>query len=181
MNSINQENNMFGCFISGPSIAWDATQEDEKTAEEKGQIFRQYIWGDSGIDSILGDVINIEYGNDVKLILFQFYINPLDSEIQTLSQTEGYRKREKSIGTNIIATEDNFFLKNNDDRLDFLKSSILSSLIKLSEEYNDRLDTRFDLLVRELKKLFNYSENYDMITNQLISGSQKLIYGSGYF
>ena len=159
MSLVNQEDNMFGCFVSGPSILWDATEQDERNAEKKGQLFRQYIWGDNGIDNILKQVINVEYGKDVKLILFQFYLNPIQYELENLDKTEGYRKKEKSIGSNIIVTDENFFHKHHEEKINFLEVSILNSLMRLKEEHKEKLDTRFDLLIRELKKLFDHSEN----------------------
>ncbi|MBC6996054.1 hypothetical protein QWY85_19305 [Neolewinella lacunae] len=156
---VHQKENLFGCFVSGPSLLGDATKHEDEAAEEKGKSFRRYIWGDIGIDHLLKQVVNIEYGNDVKLILFQFYLNPLQYELDHLDKGEGFRKREKSIGKNIIVTDENFFEKTEGERLEFLEASILNSLIQLEEEHKGKLDTRFDLLIREVKKLFNFSEN----------------------
>ncbi len=158
MSIINKQDNIFGCFVSGPSLLWNATQEDERKAEEKGQAFRKYIWGDHGIDEILKQVINIEYGKDIRLILFQFYLNPIEYELENLDKTAGYRKREKSIGANIIVTDDNFFDRSNEEKITFLESKIINALSQLEKDYKDKLDTRFDLLIRELRKLFNCSQ-----------------------
>lgn len=155
MELINQDKNIFGCYVSGPALNYDATIEDEKLAEEKGALFRKYIWGDNGVDDILKKVINIEYGNDIRLILFQFYLNPLPFELENLQRTEGYRKKEKSIGANIIVTDENFFNKEHSSRVTFIKNAILNKLKDLKQEYsNKKIDTRFDLLIDELKKIF---------------------------
>ncbi len=154
MELINSKDNIFGCYISGPSLNYDASEADEVLAQEKNDLFREYIWGNDGIDHVLKELKHEEYGQDIKLILFQFLLNPLDFEVSSLKEIEGYRKREKSIGVNIIITDNNFFEKNHIERISLLKESILDRLRDLKKIHQDsgKLDTRFDLLENELVK-----------------------------
>lgn len=155
MELINQDDNIFGCYMSDPPVKWDDSEDIKLLAAQKGDIFREYLWGEEGIDSVLKEPINIEYGNDVRLILFQFMLEPFSSHLDSLSELEGYRKKEKSIGVNIIITKENFFDKSHDDRVKFIQSSIMNCLVELEKKFANKLDTRFDLLIRELNKLFD--------------------------
>lgn len=155
MELINQNNNIFGCFVCDPPVNYDAKEEDRIDASNKGDIFREYIWGDNGIDHVLKELVNIEYGKDVRLILFQFLLNPFPFQLSHIKEIENYRKDEKSIGVNIIITNTNFFNKTHQDRIKFLESSILDRLKILESKYHKKIDTRFDLIVRELKKRFS--------------------------
>lgn len=148
--------NILGCFASGPSINYDASPDEMEKAEQKGRIFRSYIWGENGIDIELKRLKHEDYGKDVRLILFQFYLNPFSDELQSLKEIESYRKSEKSVGVPIIVTDDNFFNKSEEERYYFLKESILKKIEPLAEVVKKRkLDTKMGLLKSDLKNLLN--------------------------
>ena len=90
---------VIGCFAS------------YNMGEEGTKIFNSYIWHENSITDILSDLEYFKYGSDMKLILFQFYINPIPYLSQHLKEIESYRKNEKSIGIPIIVTTENFFDK----------------------------------------------------------------------
>lgn len=145
---------IFGCFVSGPSVRFEDSEESKIIARKKGQEFRTYVWGEIGIDHILKKLNNEDYGEDLKLALFQFYLIPLPFELQGIRDIEEYRKGEKSIGMSIIITDENFFSKSEEGRYNFLKQSILQKLDLLSDTVKKKkLDTRVDLLKADLKKL----------------------------
>jgi hypothetical protein len=81
---MNVENNIFGCFISYPSLYHDATKQMQALAKEQGDLFRTYIWGEKGICDTLKKLKNEDYGKDLVLALFQFYVNPIPYELQNL-------------------------------------------------------------------------------------------------
>lgn len=150
------EDNIFGCFVSVTQPYADAKQELKNLALEQGRLFRMYIWGDQGICPTLKKLIYKDYGEDLRLALFQFYVNPLPVEMQNLKQIESYRKKEKAIGIPIIITDENFFSKSEKDRQDFLKQSILQKLDLLTEVVKKRkLDTNMDLLKSDLNTLLS--------------------------
>ena len=148
--------NIFGCFVSATQPYPDASQETKDLALEQGRLFRSYIWGDEGICSTVKKLKHEDYGKDLKLALFQFYVNPLPIEIQNLKVIEEYRKREKSIGIPIIINGENFFSKSEEGRYGFLKQSILQKLDLLAEVVKQKkLDTNIEQLKADLQKILN--------------------------
>ena len=119
--------------------------------DENGSLFRTYIWGIKGIDNLLK--LNYQnYGADMKLILFQFYVNPIEYELQSLKDIEEYRKKEKAIGIPIIITNKDFFSKNERERFLSLKNSILKKIELLSITIEERkLDTDINLLKSDIE------------------------------
>lgn len=136
------ENYIIGCFAS------------TNMGDEQGVLFRTYIWGDEGIGNVLKALRYENYGNDMKRILFQFYVNPIPYEQQNLKEIEPYRAREKAIGIPIIVTNENFFSKSEKERYNFLKQTILEKLDLLAEIVKKKkLDTKIGLLKADLEKI----------------------------
>ena len=157
-----EKDKFLGCFISGSAVIYDTnkTEKERKTEQEDklkiGAVFRSYIWGENGISNILKKLKNKDYGKDMSIILFQFYINPIPYELQHLKPIENYRKNEKSIGIPIIVTDENFFSKSESERYDFLSESILQKLDLLEEVVKKKkLDTNMELLKSDLINVFN--------------------------
>ena len=100
---------ILGCFVSGPSVHYNDSQIIKDLAESKGEEFRQYIWGEHGISNPMKILKHENYGKDLELILFQFYINPIQYMRDNIKEIEPYRKREKSVGVPIIVDDENFF------------------------------------------------------------------------
>ncbi len=150
------DKNIFGCFVSYPSLVYGATDEQKLDAKKQGDLFHSYIWGDKGICDTLKRLNNDDYGEDLKLVLFQFYVNPIAFEKRNLKEIESYRKKEKSIGIPIIVTNENFFSKSEEERYSFLKQSILQKLNFLAEVVKrKKLDTNMEQLKTDLQKLLD--------------------------
>ena len=69
--------NIFGCFVSGPAMRSDDDQKIKDMAEAQGQVFRAYIWGEEGLIQKLRTFKSKDYGSDLDLVLFKFYLKPL--------------------------------------------------------------------------------------------------------
>ena len=146
---------ILGCFVSGPTINFDATPAEEIQADEQGALFRSYIWGEKGIDNLFKKLKSQDYGKDMKLILFQFYIKPHPIELENIKEVESYRKKECSIGLSVIINNDNFFNKTEFERYEFLKITILHRLDLLENVVlKKKLDTKIELLRFNVLKLF---------------------------
>jgi hypothetical protein len=74
---MNKKENIFGCFVSCPEIYYDADQKTRDLASEQGELFLTYIWGGNGICDILEKLKHQDYGKDLILVLFKFYVSPL--------------------------------------------------------------------------------------------------------
>jgi hypothetical protein len=150
---MNDDKNILGCFVS---VTTDSEwSEIRKTAAaENGKLFRTYIWGEKGISDQMKRLNREDYGLDMHLILFQFYVNPLQIEVEQLKEIESYRKKEKSIGIPIIITDDNFFNRTEIERYHFLKESMLKKLDLVAEVIKKKkLDTNVELLKSDLENL----------------------------
>ncbi len=144
--------NIFGCFVAGPSFYHDDSEILKELGKKKGSEFREYIWGEKGISKILNELQSTKYGIDLKLILFQFHINPIPYLRVALKDIENYRKSEKSIGVSIIIDDNNFFNKNEELRFQFLACEIdkridlIENLVK-----KKKLDTDVKLLKKDFE------------------------------
>lgn len=153
---MSDDKNIFGCYVSYPSLMYDATELQKENAKKQGDLFRQYIWGDKGICDTLKKLNQDDYGKDLKLALFQFYVNPIAYELDNLKEIEGYRKKEKSIGIPIVVNDNNFFNQTEEGRYNFLKQSIFLKLELLAEVVKKKkLDTKIEQLKVDLQNLFN--------------------------
>lgn len=130
--------------------------DDQKTkdlAAKKSKLFETYIWGDNRFDGTIKKLKHQDYGKDLILILFKFYVNPIPYLLQNLKEIENYRKNERAIGIPIIINDDNFFNKTEEERYDFLKKSILQKLNILGEVVKKKkLDTNMELLKADVIK-----------------------------
>lgn len=104
----NPDTNIFACFVSYPSFAASVSEQTKDEVIRKGDMFRSYIWGEAGFDRFMKRIPYSNYGQDLKRILFQFYVLPCDYERMHISDIENYRKREKAIGISIIIENDFF-------------------------------------------------------------------------
>lgn len=142
--------NIFGCFFK---IGFDP-RLGEQEAMNIANTFRTYIWGEKGICDILKKLKHEDYGKDLILTLFEFYVKPTPIEFEKIKDIGSYRKNEKSIGIPIIVNDENFFSKSEEGRISFLKQSVLQRLDLLAEVVKKKkLDTKMDLLKADLQKL----------------------------
>lgn len=142
------------CFVSVTHPYHHASQQVKDLAVEQGKLFRSYIWGENAISNTLKKLRSENYGKDLMIILFQFYVNPLPIELQNLKGIENYRKKEKAIGIPIIVTDENFFSKSEEERCNFLKQSIIQKMDLLAEVVKKKkLDTNMEQLKVDLEKI----------------------------
>ena len=149
------KSNILGCFVFGASVLFDDDQKTKEFASKQTEIFSNYIWGENGICKTLKKLNRESYGNDMSLILFQFYVNPIPYVLQNLKEIEAYRKKEKSVAIPIIVNAENFFNQSVEGRYNFLKQTIFQKLDVLAGVVNKKkLDTKIELLKADLEKIF---------------------------
>jgi len=148
------ETNIFGCFVNSSSANWDDDQKTLDKAKEQGDLFCSYIWGEKGICNTLKKLNHSDYGKDVILILFQFYVNPIPYLRANLREIENYRPKEKSIGIPVIVDDDNFFNLSEPDRFKFFQHTLLNKLDLLKEKVKrNKLDLDLIKLKSDLNRL----------------------------
>lgn len=134
--------NILGCYVSSSA------------GDNKGALFRTYIWGEKGISDVLRKLKYEDYGRDIIRILVQFYVNPIPYLLPNLKEVGSYRKNEKSISVTIIVNDENFFNKSEEKRYVFLKQAISDKLNSLEGVVRKRkMDTRVDLLKSDLQSI----------------------------
>jgi hypothetical protein len=159
---MNNNSNLLGNFLSYPSLMYDASEAEKIEAENQGDIFYAYIWGERGIDTFMKEIHREKYGNDLALILFKFIVNPLPVELNSRKDIDPFRTSEKSISVTIIAFEENFFCKSEAERYLFLKNEMLNRLELVTKTVKKRkLDTNMELLKFDLLK------KWEEFTNRL--------------
>jgi hypothetical protein len=145
---------IFGCFVSAAQPSLDESQENKDLALEQSRSFRKYIWGEPGICENLKKLNRDDYGKDLRLVLFQFFVNPRPATQQQFESIEVYDKREKAVAMPIAITSANFFDKSEELRYSFLKESILEKMKPLSEIVRlKKLDTKIEQLKIDLQKI----------------------------
>ena len=144
--------NILGCFVSAGGVYSTDDQKTKDIASDKTNLFCQYIWGEKGISNTLKLLKNEDYGNDLILILFQFYVRPIPALLQAIKEIGNYRPKEKSMGISIIITDENFFDKSEKERYAFLRESIFRTLDLVAKK-KKKLDTNFELLKSDLQKI----------------------------
>lgn len=102
------DTNIFACFVSYPSLVADVSEQIKDEAIKKVICFVPIFGAEAGLDRYLKNIQYSDYGQDLKRILFQFYVLPCDYERVHIRDIENYRKREKAIGISIIIESDFF-------------------------------------------------------------------------
>lgn len=152
----NNGENILGCFVSGPANYGDDAPTIKESRRGKGDLFSAYIWGEFGITGALKTLKRCDYGTDLRLALFQFYLLPLLEELAHLKEIERYRPKERAIGIPIIIHDENFFNRSDLERRRFLKDAILEKLDLLARVVKrNKLDTDIELLKADVAKVLS--------------------------
>jgi hypothetical protein len=154
MDNIEKRENILGCYVSSAANYWDEDPAIVELRDKKSEMFCKYIWGESGICDHLNSLKRRDYGEDLKLVLFQFYVLPMLEQLAYLKEIERYRPKERSIGIPIIIHDANFFDKSDLERRRFLKDAILEKLDILAVVVKrNKLDTDIKLLKTDVGTL----------------------------
>ncbi|CAM4390447.1 hypothetical protein [Zobellia nedashkovskayae] len=95
-----------------------------------------------------------DYGTDIKLILFEFNVNPIPYLRGNLKEIGSYRRKEKSIGIPTIIDDENFFQLNESEQWNFLNEKIVAKLLLVKEKVKrNKLDFNIDGLITDVKKI----------------------------
>ena len=150
---------LLGCYVS-TSTNSTLDKYYQELAFEKGKIFRDYIFGKNGLKNIINKLNSENYGNEINLILFEFYINPVEQYFNYINKRINYRKKEKSIGIPVVITDEIFFNQSENKRLKYLKDIIFEKLVFLSEYIkNKKINMKIDIMINDLQNEWN--KNYD--------------------
>ena len=123
--------------------------------EPNKEFIKQILWGENGIKNQFISLKSEDYGTDISLILFEFYINPIPYLRENLKEIGSYRKKEKSIGIPTLLDNENFFNLNKNEQNEYLKNTILNKLTLVKEKVKrNKLNFNIDELILDVKKLY---------------------------
>lgn len=153
---MNDNSNLIGCFVSATQPFPTASDEEKKLSLERGKEFRSYIWGENCLCDILKKLKRDDYGKDVSLILLQFYLDPIQFELDNLKPIDSYRKSEKSIGIPIIINTTVFLNLTAREKQITLRDMILEKIDLLSDVVKKKkLDTDVASLKLDIIKILS--------------------------
>ncbi len=119
-----QSKSILGCFVSFTSLNLDGDTKTEANEKEFRDIFLSYISGEKSISYFFQRMIG-RYGEDLDLILFEFYLNPSLLYLKNPNKIGSYRKKEKSFSIPIFVIEEDFFRLTDLSRRKFLAQSVI--------------------------------------------------------
>lgn len=148
-----KHDNILG-FYSSVEHQYLETEAQAEKVDAQDEEFRSYVWGKNGVSDKVLALKHSDYGRDLELILFEFYIFPNETVIAHLKELGSYRPKEKSIGIPVVITHHNFFDKSDANRHKFLSDTILARLEALAALVKRRkLDTNMDKLLADVKDI----------------------------
>lgn len=106
---------------------------------EIGNLFRQYVWKELGIDVLIKKNIINNYSKDLNLLLIMYYVegkfpvNPPED-----GKVNNYSTKEKSISVSISVTKEKFHERTEEERRKFIVESIKLAVKKVNERMSKK-------------------------------------------
>lgn len=114
-------------------------------------VFRKYIYGENGIKNKTDTLLSEDLFKELNLILFKFYINPIEYYLKNLEQVS-FSKKEKAIDYSIIINQENFFEKTEKERKEFIQNEILKGLHVMGEILKQKnILVNLDVLIKDFE------------------------------
>ncbi|GGG50783.1 hypothetical protein [Bizionia arctica] len=121
--------------------------------ETDSELIRSYLWSENGLKNKLNFLKWQDFGTDLKLILFEFYVRPIPYERKNIKPIGSFRRKEQSVGIPIILDDQNFFRLKENERQLYFKNTILEKLELLTEKIKrNKLDTNISELKSKVEK-----------------------------
>jgi len=124
--------------------------------EEVGSKFIPYVFGDNGLGKLIKEHIsNKDYGDDLKLLLIQYYVEGKFSRYLPEEPKLGnYKKKDRNIAIAIGVPCRLFHSRNEFERREFVVDSTLNAVNVVREKLEKKkLDINFDSLLSDLKEI----------------------------
>lgn len=118
--------------------------------------FQPYIYGDSGVSTLIDRQLKDNYGIGLDLILFSWICYDRDSDVvPILRPVSNYNKSERSISVKVNVTYNNFFDRGEEGRRRFVIERITEGLylVKNKLKKNKEVNIEFDLLISDFTQL----------------------------
>lgn len=143
---MNTHKRFIGCSFLGEPLL-------DSGAEQRNGIIHNYTRAiNKQFDTISNDKFE---SNDLRFILVSLYVNPPESLAPHIKDIEKYDSGDRSIGMSIIINND-FFNKEESERLKYLRDMILNRLNQLSLSIaKKRFDIDMSQLINDVESALN--------------------------
>jgi hypothetical protein len=122
--------------------------------ETTGDMFTPYVWGESGLGELMDKVLKKPYGDDLVLLLIQYYIEgKFSSYVPAEPKLGNYMKKNKDIAVAIGVTPEKFHNRNEFERREFIVDSTLDAIKLVKTRLTKKkLDIDFDRLIKDVQE-----------------------------
>ena len=123
--------------------------------EQVCEVFTPYVWDKYGFDTLLKSKLQQNYGNDMSLLLIQYYVEgEFSSYLPEQPKVGNYMKKSKDIIVAIGVTREVFHDKDEFQRREFIIDSTIDA-IKLvkGKLIKKKLDIDFDKLMSDVQEV----------------------------
>ena len=117
--------------------------------------FSAYIWGDKGYVKLLKEILSKNYGNDLELLLIQYYVEEdyKPGWSPEKSRLSNYSNKNKDIAVAFSVTKDKFHNVSEGERRKFVAETTLQAIDLVEERLGKRkLDIDFKRLRKDVVK-----------------------------
>jgi hypothetical protein len=124
-------------------------------SEEVCDIFKPYVWDKHGLDTLMKNKLAGDYGNDMELLLIQYYVEgKFSNYLPAQPKLGNYMKKSRDIVVAIGVPRESFHDRNEFERREFIVDSTLNA-IKLVKErlIKKKLDVDFDKLTKDVREV----------------------------
>lgn len=125
--------------------------------EQVSEMFTPYIWKDKGIGTLIDkELSNKTYGDGLKLILIQYYVEGRFAvngpEIPTVGK---YVNKDKSINVAITVKPNDFHNKKESDRKKYIFDTTINAIELVRDKLiHKKLNFDFSNLINDVKNVF---------------------------
>jgi hypothetical protein len=122
--------------------------------ESVSDMFSPYVWNNLGFSTLFSNKFsNKSYGSDLKLILIKYYVEgKFEVNGPEKPKVSNYSKKNKDISVAYTVHTNDFHLRDDIERKEFIVESTLNAIILVQEKlFKQRLDIDFEGLLTDIK------------------------------
>lgn len=122
--------------------------------ENVSEMFSPYVWSNLGFSTLFSNKFsNKSYGSDLNLILIKYYVEgKFEVNGPEKPTVSNYSKKNKDISVAYTVHTNDFHLRDDFERKEFIVESTLNAIILVQEKlFKQRLDIDFEGLLADIK------------------------------
>ena len=118
-------------------------------------MFSPYVWDKHGLDTLMKKKLAKNYGNDMELLLIQYYVEGKFSSYMPVQPKLGnYMKKSRDISIAIGVLREKFHNRNEFERREFIVDSTVNAIKMVKDRLRKKkLDVDFDKLIQDVEQV----------------------------